>query len=259
MDAYEKFVQDLDRYLKLDLTGYKRPQMERRINTLIRNLDMRDYDHFVESMRKDKALFERFLDYMTINVSEFFRNPAQWDVLEKKIIPELIKKTPNLKVWSAGCSTGEEPYTLSMLLQERFPGGRHSILATDFDEHVLAKAKAGLYAKKNTGGIPAPYLKKYFDENADGVQAKDSLKRIITFRHQNLLRDRFADNFDLILCRNVVIYFTEEIKRVLYTNFFKALRPGGVLFTGSTEQIMGAAEIGFHSVAVFFYGRPDSK
>ncbi|MDR1205470.1 MAG: protein-glutamate O-methyltransferase CheR [Peptococcaceae bacterium] len=257
MDTYEKFVQDLDRYLRLDLTGYKRPQMERRINTLMRNLGMRDYDHFVESMRKDKAIFERFLDYMTINVSEFFRNPTQWDVLENKIVPELIKKTPNLKVWSAGCSTGEEPYTLSMLLQERFPAGRHSILATDFDEHVLAKAKAGLYAKKNTGGIPAPYYKKYFDESADGVQAKDSLKKIITFRHQNLLRDRFPDNFDLILCRNVVIYFTEEIKRVLYTNFFKALRPGGVLFTGSTEQIMGAAEIGFHSVAVFFYGKPD--
>jgi chemotaxis protein methyltransferase CheR len=257
MDSYEKFTQDLDRYLRLDLTGYKRPQMERRINTLMHSLGMENYDQFVTAMRKDKTLFERFLDHMTINVSEFFRNPAQWDVLEKKIIPDLIKRSPNLKIWSAGCSTGEEPYTLSMLLQEKFPSGRHTILATDFDEHVLAKAKAGVYLKKNTGGIPDAYFKKYFDDAPTGVKAKDSLKKIIMFQHQNLLRDRFQEGFDLILCRNVVIYFTEEIKKVLYTNFFKSLKPGGVLFTGSTEQIMGAAEIGFRNVAVFFYGRPE--
>lgn len=256
MDSYEKFIIDLGRALNVDLSGYKRPQMERRINTLMRSLNIKNYDDFIRTMQKDKEIYERFMKHITINVSEFFRNNSQWKVLETKILPELLKKSPILRIWSAGCSTGEECYSLAMLLSERFPQGRHSIWATDFDRNVLMNSKEGYYLKKNIVGIPEVYLKKYFDIFEEGYKAKDSLKKMIKFDHHNLLRDKFPQNYDLILCRNVVIYFTEKTKFELYKRFFSALRSQGVLFTGSTEQIIQAKEIGYESAALFFYRRP---
>ena len=256
MDAYEKFLKDLKRQLDVDLTGYKRPQMERRINTLMRTLGVKDYEEFINLMVRDKQRFEQFLDHLTINVSEFFRNPAQWQVLEKQILPALLAQNPHLKVWSAGCSTGEEPYSLAMLLTEIAPLGQHSILATDFDVRVLKKAQEGVYPVKNTAGIPGHYLQKYFIRQGDTYRVKDELKRLITFRNHNLIRDKFPEQLDLILCRNVVIYFTEETKYELYKKFFNALRRQGILFTGSTEQIIQAREIGYESAAIFFYRRP---
>ncbi|PKM86643.1 MAG: chemotaxis protein CheR [Firmicutes bacterium HGW-Firmicutes-12] len=256
MDEYTNFIFDLKKRLDIDLTGYKRPQMERRINSLMRTLSIKDYDSFVSSMKQDGKLLERFIDHLTINVSEFFRNTQQWEVLDKKIIPMLLEKTPNLNIWSAGCSTGEEPYTLAMVLAEKIPKGKHSIIATDFDDLVLKKAIAGLYKPKVVSGIPAPYLKKYFNDVEGEYQANDALKSLITFKHHNLLRDAYPSQMDLIICRNVVIYFTEETKSMMYKKMFDSLKPGGVLFTGSTEQIFQARDIGFESSAVFFYRKP---
>lgn len=256
MDAYDKFQQDLKRKFDLDLAGYKRPQMERRINTLMRTLAIPDYDAFIQAMSNDRKLFERFIDHLTINISEFFRNATQWEVLQKKILPQLLSKSPNLKIWSAGSSTGEEPYTMAMILAENAPRGQHSILATDFDDRVLQKAKDGLYPTKSTIGIPPNLLTKYFTQQGENYRAKDELRKYITFKRHNLLRDSFPDHIDLIICRNVVIYFTEESKAGLYRNFFHALRPGGILFTGSTEQIIQSREIGYQSNEIFFYLRP---
>lgn len=253
MDKYLQFLNNLNKYLNLDLNGYKRPQMERRINSLIRTLQLENYDQLIEKMRKEPAIFNRFVDHLTINVSEFFRNKAQWDVLKDQILPMLIANNKNLKIWSAGCSTGEEPYTLAMLLQEHFPQGSHSILATDFDLRVLNKAQEGIYSEKEISGVPETYLKKYIENINGKYQVNNSLKNLIVFKKHNLLNDPFGTNFDLILCRNVVIYFTEETKNILYRNFYKSLKNKGILFTGSTEQIIQAREIGFSSIAIFFY------
>lgn len=255
MDDYTRFVSDLQRRLDIDLTGYKRPQMERRINALMRTLHIPDYTAFVLALKQDKALLDRFRDHLTINVSEFFRNAPQWHDLEKKIIPQLLERSPSLKIWSAGCSTGEEPYTLAMILAERAPQGQHNILATDFDDRVLKKAAAGLYKEKEIKGLPEYYQKKYFQASEDGWQVKDSLKTFITFKHHNLLREPYPAPMDLIICRNVVIYFTEEVKKEMYKKLHDALKPGGVLFIGSTEQIINARSFGFESTALFFYRR----
>lgn len=256
MDIYEKFLEDLKKKFDLDLSGYKRPQMERRINTLMRTLGTTHYDGFIQLMHSDRKIFERFIDHLTINVSEFFRNTSQWDVLQKSIIPQLLNQSANLKIWSAGCSTGEEPYTVAMILLENFRRGQHSIIATDFDDRVLAKAKEGYYNNKQAAGIPPLYLSKYFQVQGEGYKANEELKRLITFRPHNLLRDPFPDQCDLIICRNVVIYFTEDTKNTLYKRFFSALKPNGILFTGSTEQITQARDIGFISPEIFFYKRP---
>jgi len=255
MDSYEKFVAELKQQLDVDLTGYKRPQMERRINALMRSLSIKNYVDYVMAMKKDKDLLDKFLDHLTINVSEFFRNGGQWQVFEKQILPYLLERTPNLKIWSAGCSTGEEPYTLAMILAEKAPRGNHSILATDFDNRVLHKAQEGSYKTKTTAGLSDLYLKKYFLPTPEGYRVKDELKKNITFKRHNLLRDKFPEGMDLIVCRNVVIYFTEETKVELYKKLFDSLRPEGVLFTGSTEQIIQARELGLDSLAVFFYRR----
>jgi len=252
-DAYETFLQDLRRRKGLDLTGYKRPQMERRINSLMRGLKIEDYTGYLDLLQKEIKHWRKFLDTLTINVSEFYRNPPQWQVLETKIVPDLIRNSNSLRIWSAGCSTGEEPYTLAMVLMQNFRNLNFSVTATDIDDEVLNKARAGNYNDKAVANLPKHYLSKYLRQQETTYTVTDEVKKKVKFSKQNLLKDVFDINYDLILCRNVVIYFTEQSKAYLYRRFYEALKSGGVLFTGSTEQIFQAREIGYSLVSSFFY------
>lgn len=254
-DAYEMFLLDLQRRKGIDLTGYKRPQMERRINSLMRSLKIEDYKIYLDFMEKEPQHWRKFVDTLTINVSEFYRNPPQWEVLEKKILPDLLTKSSSLKLWCAGCSTGEEPYTLAMVMMTLFPSVRFSLLATDIDEEVLKKASIGEYNEKSLTNLPKQYISKFFTQSGTNFTISQEVKRQVKFMKHNLLKESFDTNFDLILCRNVVIYFTEESKSDLYRKFYAALKPGGILFTGSTEQIFQAREIGYSLVSSFFYQR----
>ncbi len=252
-DAYEAFLDKLRRKKGLDLTGYKRPQMERRINSLMRSLRIENYDEYLSLMEAEQKHWQKFIDTLTINVSEFYRNPPQWEILISKILPALFARNSSLKIWSAGCSTGEEPYTLAMVLSMNFPTHTFNLLATDIDDEVLNKARNGIYIDKAIINLPQTYLTRFIKQENGNIIVSDEIKKKIKFGKHNLLRDSFDRNFDLILCRNVVIYFTEESKNELYKNFYGALKPGGILFTGSTEQIFQAREIGFSLVSSFFY------
>lgn len=162
--------------------------------------------------KRIKALLNETLDRMTINVSEFYRNYKRWEVLETAILP-LIKTSRPLKIWSAACSTGEEPYTLAMLLdqQKGLPG--YQILATDIDEKALEKAKKGVYQERSLQEVPLSVKDRYFTQNANrSYEVKPEIKKNITFKKHNLLADRYEQDFDLIVCRNVFIYFTESAK-----------------------------------------------
>jgi chemotaxis protein methyltransferase CheR len=250
---WDWFIDKFQRISDIDLSAYKRPQMERRINSFMRQAGANDYASFIKLLEADKQVYRRFIEHLTINVSEFFRNPRHWDVLQHQIFNRLIKNRLALKVWSAGCSTGEEPYSLAIMLNEMIPGKFRKILATDIDREVLEKAKAGLFSARAVQGVPEPLLKKYFHHDGEGFRVRDKLKSLITFQRHDLLKDRYPLDMDLILCRNVVIYFTEEAKEKLYGRFADSLRPGGVLFVGSTEQIFKAGELGLKSVSTFFY------
>lgn len=252
-DAYEQFIEKIYRKIGLDLTKYKRPQMERRITSLMRSCDCENFVEYFNLIDTNKPQMDRFINHLTINVSEFYRNPGQWQVLHDKILPELLKQNPNLKIWSAGCSTGEEPYTLAMVVNQVSPRGNHQIIATDIDEEVLKKAQNGLYNIKSAANLPKNYLTQYFDQDGELIKVKDTLKKMITFRKLNLLKDSFESNVDLLVCRNVVIYFTEDAKADLYKRFHQSLRKNGILFIGSTEQIFQPQDIGFKSAAMFFY------
>ena len=254
---YEYFKKEVYTLTKIDLNAYKEKQMKRRIDTLIAKNKIVGYDKFVQKLREDKAVFDEFVNYLTINVSEFYRNPEQWKLLDQEIIPELISKFgKNLKIWSAACSTGDEPYSLVMALSRHLPLNQIKVYATDLDKQVIAKAKVGLYAEKSIAGVPEDLKRKYFTKIGPSYQIADEIKQRVEFKEHNLLKDLYPTDCHLIVCRNVLIYFTEEAKDEVFRKFQKSLIPGGYLFIGSTEQIITYKDMGYERKNSFFYQRP---
>lgn len=251
---YLDFIDGVKRKTGIDLSLYKEAQMKRRIATLYEKKGFENFRDYLNGLLTDKNLLDEFLDRMTINVSEFYRNPERWEVLQQKIIPELLTQNKNLKVWSAACSTGEEPYTLAMVLSNFKPFSEISILATDLDKNVIARAKRGVYPERSVKEVPESMLKRHFTKEGSLYKVDEAIKRAVTFKQQNLLLDKFDNNFDLIVCRNVMIYFTDTARNELHSKFNAALKRGGYLFVGSTEQIFDPAAHGFNSAAEkFFY------
>lgn len=254
MVGYEEFKKDILSLTKIDLDSYKEKQMKRRIDTLITKNSINSYKEYVALIKKDKDKFEQFVNFLTINVSEFYRNPEQWEILDKNIFPALIKRFgKSLKVWSAACSTGDEPYSLVMALSRHLPLSQIRITATDIDKQVLDKARMGLYNEKSIASVPADFKKKYFTKIGNSYQISDEIKRQVEFKEHNLLRDSYPTGCHLIVCRNVLIYFTEEAKEEIYKKFNSALASQGVLFIGSTEQIMNYKELNYQRHQSFFF------
>ena len=194
---------------------------------------------------------------MTINVSEFYRNPEQWRVLEKDIIPELIRKFgKKLKIWSAACSTGDEPYSLVMALSRHIPLDQIKVYATDLDKQVIEKAKLGLYNEKSIANVPDDLKKKFFKKIGLSYQISDEIKKRVEFSQHNLLKDSYQNGWHMIVCRNVLIYFTESAKDEVFVKFQKCLASKGVLFIGSTEQIINYKDMGYERKNSFFYEKP---
>lgn len=251
---YEYFKGAILELTKVDLNAYKEKQMKRRIDTLIAKHGIVGYDKYVQVLKTDKEKFEEFVSYITINVSEFYRNPDQWTLLDKEIIPELISKFgKRLRIWSAACSTGDEPYSLVMALSRYIPLNQIKIYATDLDKQVIAKAKVGLYGEKSIVSVPEDLRKKYFTKIGSSYQISEDIKKCVEFKEHNLLRDTYPSDYHLIVCRNVLIYFTEEAKEDVFSKFQKSLANGGILFIGSTEQIINHREIGFERKNSFYY------
>lgn len=237
----------------IDLDCYKGTQMERRLQTIMRRAGVPDLAAYARLLAGNPARVKEFQDFLTINVSEWLRNPEKFEELQRSIFPELLKSGQPIKVWSAGCSNGSEPYSLAMILDELDPNGRHQVLATDLDEEILKVAQAGSYSEKDIKNVPPARRAKYFTQQGDTFTVKPTLKARVHFERHNLLKDPFPSGLDMVLCRNVVIYFTEEAKEELYKRFHKSLKPGGILFVGGTESLLKARELGFASSSPFFY------
>jgi chemotaxis protein methyltransferase CheR len=248
-----QFIASVKKMTGIDLALYKEAQMKRRLTSLRLKRGYNSFAAYFEAICKDKELFYEFLDRMTINVSEFFRNPGRWEVLENKILPRLMQESRKLKCWSAACSTGEEPYTLTLILLRKQYMRDATVLATDIDEGAIAKAKQGVYTERSLQDCPKDLIDRYFVKDALSYRISPEVKNHVTFKKHNLLADPFDSGFDLIVCRNVMIYFTEEAKHELYHKFSRALRPGGVLFVGSTEQIFQPQQYQFVPEDTFFY------
>jgi len=251
---YELFKTKVLSLTGINLSCYKEKQMKRRIDALISKYKVTDYQSFVDILKKDRIIFEEFVSYLTINVSEFFRNKEQWDYMEKEVLPELIQNFgKNLRIWSAACSTGDEPYSLVMTLSKYIPLNQITIYATDLDKQILEKAKNGIYGEKSIAGVPQDLKQKYFEKIGSAYQIKKEIKDRVIFEEQNLLSNEYPNNFHLIVCRNVLIYFTEDAKNEVFAKFAQSLKKGGVLFIGSTEQIVDYKNLDFERKNSFFY------
>ena len=229
---YEWFKGEVYKLTKIDLNAYKEKQMKRRIDTLIGKTECKGYDQYMDLIKKDQTARETFITYLTINVSEFFRNIDQWNLMDKQMVPELMNRFgKNLKIWSAACSTGDEPYTIVMLLSNHVPLNQINVMAWDIDTVALAKARAGVYDAKEVSGVPADLKKKYLTQEGDKWRVCDDIKKRVNFKQADLLREP-------------------------YPKYYASLAPGGVLFIGSTEQIINYKEIGFIRKSSFYYEKP---
>ncbi|RWZ60267.1 protein-glutamate O-methyltransferase CheR [Halobacillus fulvus] len=250
---YLDFVQHIHTKTGIDLSLYKETQMKRRLTSLRDRRGFSDFKTYFAHLIEQPHLYDEFLDRMTINVSEFYRNKQRFDVLETRVIPALMKGKQKLKIWSAACSTGEEPYTLAMILSRFYPLDQIEIIATDIDSNAIDQAKKGVYAERSLKEMPPKVKEKFFSKNGAFYHLDEGIKKCVTFKQHNLLADRYESHCDLIVCRNVMIYFTEEAKATIYTNFSRALNSKGILFVGSTEQIFSPGKYDLDVFDTFFY------
>ncbi|MBA2173876.1 protein-glutamate O-methyltransferase CheR [Halobacillus locisalis] len=253
MQEYADFKKRVHSKTGIDLSLYKEAQMKRRLTSLRDRRGYSSFSAYFDALGKDPKLFDELLDRMTINVSEFFRNRQRFKVLEKKVIPDLLSTKKRIKVWSAACSTGEEPYTLAMILSQFLPLNQIEIIATDIDDNAMDRARKGVYPERSLKEAPEEMKRKFFTKDGAFYHVHPDIKKCVTFKKHNLLADRYERQCDLIVCRNVLIYFTEEAKETIYQNFSQSLNRGGMFFVGSTEQIFSPSKYGFDVFDTFFY------
>lgn len=256
--SYDEFKRGVMELTAINLSSYKERQMKRRIDALISRSGFNGYMDYFDALMHNSVILEKFVDYLTINVSEFYRNPEQWKALEQQILPDLIKKHGSIKVWSAACSTGEEPYSITMLLSTFSSLNSIKILATDIDISAIKKARTGIYIGKSLETLPLVHKEAFFRQQNGFFIIDTRIKDCVEFRQHDMLREPFPGKFHLILCRNVMIYFTEEAKEELYRKFYDSLERDGVLFVGSTEQIIFPQRYNLKPVRTYFYKRVDS-
>lgn len=250
---YEQFILKIKKRTNIDLQLYKEDQMKRRLTAFKTRKGYSTFEEFFASMLHNDILFDEFLDHMTINVTEFFRNPMRWEILEKKIIPGLLARNDRIHCWSAACSTGEEPYSASIVLSSLKSIKDFRVLATDINPKVIDSAKRGEYKESALKNLSPAQIKTYFHQSGTHYKIRDEIKRKVEFKKQDLLSEPFPEGFDLIICRNVLIYFTDEAKDELFYKFSKALKKGGYLFVGGSEQIFQPGKYQLKETDTFFY------
>lgn len=253
---FEAFSKRAYQITGVDLTFYKAPQMHRRLTALLARLQVANFAAYGRLLEQDAARRQEFRDYVTINVSEFFRDADRFGELEQRVLPMLLEECAAVRAWSAGCSIGAEPYSLAIILRELGPGRNHTILATDIDQTILDRARGGRdYLASDIRNVGSARVARWFSAQSDGRFMVGALPRtMVTFQTHDLLRDRYPIGpFDLVACRNVVIYFTEQAKERIYAGFVNSLRAGGILFVGGTEAIMRPQALGLKVIGPGFY------
>lgn len=243
---------DFDNYRKLlykecgiHFTETNRPILVQRLRARLGEKNIPTAAAYFTQISADKEELKLFLDAITTNLTWFFRNQPHFDALEKFVLPELMREKKlksdfTLRVWSAGCSSGEEPYTIAMLLAEKLPvPWRVEIVASDLSLKCLMSAKEGFYEKSRISGVPPAYLTKYFDDVEGGYKIKDALRAKIKFDYHNLKNASPWRNFDIVFCRNVLIYFDEAVQFEVVNHFWNSMTSKAFLYIGHSESLFG--------------------
>jgi len=255
---YEQLGQRIRRLLRIDLAAYKPQQMRRRLDSYVARSGHASASAFIDSLATDASAVKDLRNMLTINVSEFFRDADQFERLATDVLPSLLRaRQGTLNVWSAACSHGEEPYSIAIILRELAASHRSKIVATDIDREVLARAQdGGPYHPNELRNVSPKRRTEYFNESGGVFTIVDAIRSRVAFREQNLLEDRFDRGFDLIVCRNVMIYFSDETKKALFERLHDSLIPGGVLFLGGAEALLTTGRDTFERIGGNFYRKP---
>jgi len=219
--------------------------LESRLKERLRNTEIPTVGEYHKLIVSDKNELKTLLDTVTTNLTRFFRNTMHFQTLENHVIPELIKYKQEkgqsrLRVWSAGCSTGEEPYSIAMVLKELVPPSiKCEVTASDLSLKSLMTAKEGFYPENRINNIPDKYLQKYFDQKDNGFKVKDEIQNMVAFDYHNLKNKSGQVNLDIIFCRNVIIYFDEAAQKNVIENFWDSMNNHSYLFIGHSESLFG--------------------
>lgn len=254
MEPYdEAFLTQVMRHLfqtrGIDLTGYSQSFVYRAIRKRIGRSDSVDQSDYLRKLQKSEDETNQLLAALSINVTEFFRDRGAFEAFSECVIRPLLQAKSGansiLRVWSAGCATGQEVYTIAMCLLEearriRTPPPMLSVVGTDISSQAIAKGKSGIYTREEVKGVSDKLLHEYFVKRADDYEVDDRLGRITRFYRENLLDTPEQKHFDAVVCRNVLIYFSRAMHDKVTMNLYHSLRQGGYLMLGRTETLMGA-------------------
>ena len=243
--AFQKVKKVIQEEAGLNCSGYRDEYLKRRFEIRLRSTGANTYGKYIIYLKKNPQEFTNLLNDLTINYTMFFRDTDVYTYLEKVLLPKIFQLSNPTRIWSAGCASGEEPYSLSFLVHKVLGSGLAShpvsIYASDVDRDALATAAKGVYHVKQLNKLDSLSVSKFFVKEADEqfVRVKDCFKQIVHFDRFDLMGSPVRLNFDLILCRNVMIYFTKEGQQHIHMNFFRALKGGGYFITGKSELLSG--------------------
>lgn len=253
-DDYVDFCEGVRRICAIDLVQYRRGQMERRIRTFVTARGHAGLTAYLKVLRTDRGELEAFLDRVTINVSQLWRHPEQFDVLERHVLPELAR-AGHIRAWSAGCSYGAEAFTLAAVCKGVVPAARVTITGVDIDPRMVERAREAVFSAADARSVKPALMEKWFTAlPGGGYQAKPELRAIARFEVGDLLRVQPRPGaYDLVMCRNTVIYFNDDVRDALHGRLATALRPGGYLVVGAAERVSDPAGIGLAPTHPFTY------
>lgn len=239
-DKFRKIIYDSS---GITFSDMNRSILESRLKEVLRNKKLESLDKFYTMLKSDEDVLKEFLDSVTTNLTRFFRNIPHFETLKNYVIPELIKikaRTKLIHIWSAGCSTGEEPYTIAMMMKRYLPiDYKFEILASDISLKSLMVARQGVYDVARVNGVPEDYLRDYFIQNGNDYQVKKEIMDLIKFDYHNLKNDAKRSDFDIVFCRNVLIYFDALAQKEVVNRFWRAMSPHSFLFIGHSESLFG--------------------
>jgi two-component system CheB/CheR fusion protein len=243
--AFEALLEFLRRSRGFDFTGYKRSSLIRRVNKRMQMINVSGYASYADYLEVHPEEFGHLFDTILINVTAFFRDPEAWEALRTQIVPRIVSsKRPEdpIRLWSAGCASGEEAYTLAMIMAEELGldqfRDRVKIYATDIDEVALARARQAIYSAKEVEAIPPGLLEKYFEANNNRFVFQKDLRRSVIFGRHDLIQDAPISRIDLLTCRNTLMYFNTETQSRILDRFHFALNDRGFLFLGKAETLL---------------------
>jgi chemotaxis protein methyltransferase CheR len=255
---------ELKKVRGVDLSGYRRAVLHRRLAARMSRVGDRGFAAYIERLRNDPEEYDRLIEAVAVNVSSFFRNPLVFEILAKQIVPEIIDRkerqgSREVRAWSAGCAQGEEAYSIAILLHRALcgenPPWTAMIFATDIDGEALAAARRAVYAREKLASVKLEIVDRYFKKEGDGYALEPGVRDWVHFSRDDLLsgdhdspRESVFGSFDLVMCRNVLIYLSRHVQETVLHRLTGTLAPGGYLVLGAAESLTPDIEVGQQAV-----------